>query len=495
VTLDDVDDIETLRRAAKILEAEVQVLVKTVTKLKRRVFELEHGKPEQLELQKIIDDLEEQLARRNKLLFGDSSEKRGAAKTKKTEEKQQTGHGRREQPELEVVEQIHVENVEDETCELCGGHLEASEGFFEESEEIEHIERRFVIKKHRRQKYKCECGSCIRTAKGPLKLFDGARYSVGFAVHVAMAKYADHLPLERQVRGMKRDGLLVDSQTLWDQVNALAGHLAPAYERLREHVLSQPVIGVDETHWKLMGEKGKKKGGKGKRWQAWAICCPDAVHYSFEDSRGAKTASAILYGYDGVVLTDGYAAYESVKKSGGKFTLAHCWAHVRRKFVEVEEQHPGRCTEVLDLIGQLYEVERQAKDKPPDEVLALRKERSRKIVLAIQKWALEAEALPESNLGRAIKYMGSLWDGLRVFLDDPLVGLDNNGTERALRGIVLGRKNHYGSRSVRGTEVAAILYTLIESAKLAGVGPHTYLKTAITAALRGQQTPLPHEVA
>ena len=495
MTLDDLEDIETLRRAAKMLEAENLQMAKMITRLKRELFELKHGKAEQLELQLQIQELEDQLARRNKVLFGDSSEKRGTDKPKKSPEKKQTGHGRREQPELEVVEQLHVENVEDETCDLCGGHLEASEGFFEESEEIDIIERRFVIKKHCRQKYKCECGSCIKTASGPLKLFDGARYSVGFAVHVAIAKYADHLPLERQVRGMQRDGLVIDSQTLWDQINVLARYLAPAYERLKGYVLSQPVVGVDETHWKLMGEKGKKKGGKGKRWQAWAICCPNAVHYSFEDSRSAKTASAILDGYEGVVLTDGYAAYESVKKSGGRFTLAHCWAHVRRKFVEVEEQHPGRCTEVLDLIGQLYEVERRAKDKPPDEVLALRKERSRKIVLAIQKWALEAEALPESNLGRAIKYMGSLWDGLRVFLEDPLVGLDNNGTERALRGVVLGRKNHYGSRSVRGTEAAAIFYTLIESAKLAGVGPQTYLKTAITAALRGNQIPLPHEVA
>src|SRR5690606_22721814 len=111
--------------------------------------------------------------------------------------------------------------------------------------------------------------------------------------------------------------------------------------------------------------------------------------------------------------------YESVRKRGGRFTLAHCWAHVRRKFVEVEEQHPGKCTQVLGLIGELYEVERQARGKPPDEVLALRRERSKNIVLAIQKWALETEALPESNLGRAIAYMGSLWDGLRVFLDDP----------------------------------------------------------------------------
>jgi transposase len=126
-------------------------------------------------------------------------------------------------------------------------------------------------------------------------------------------------------------------------------------------------------------------------------------------------------------------------------------------------------------------------------VLAVRKERAKETILAIQRWALETGALPEGNLGRALKYTGNLWDGLRVFLNDPNVGLDNNGTERAPRGIVVGRKNHYGSRSVRGTEVAAILYSLIESAKLAGVGSHTYLKIAITASLRGSVIPLPHE--
>jgi transposase len=110
---------------------------------------------------------------------------------------------------------------------------------------------------------------------------------------------------------------------------------------------------------------------------------------------------------------------------------------VRRKFVEVEEQHPGRCQEVLDLIGQLYEVERQARGKPPDEVLALRRAKSKPILLAIQNWALEAEALLESNLGKAIKYMSKLWDGLRVFLNHAEVDIDNNATERALRGIVM----------------------------------------------------------
>jgi transposase len=493
VTLDDVEDIETLRRAAKLLDAEVQTLSKLVLKLKRELFELKHGKAEQLKLELQLAELEEQLARRNKLLFGDKSEKSKRESKPSVDKPKQTGHGRREQPALEVVEQIHVAPAGDETCDLCGGHLQASEGFFEDSEEIDVIERRFVIKKHRRQKYKCSCGSCIKTAPAPLKLFAGARYSAAFAAHVAVAKYADHLPLERQVRAMLRDGLVIDSQTLWDQLSTIGRLLTPAHARLKEHVLREPVIGVDETHWKVMGEKGKEQGGKGKLWQVWAICSPNAVHYSIKNSRSAEAAGSVLNGFRGVALTDGYAAYESARKEGGNFLLAHCWAHVRRKFIEVEEQHPGKCTEVLDLIGQLYEIEREAKGRPPDEVLALRKERSAQVVLAIQRWTYGVEALPESSLRRAIAYMGSLWDGLRVFLRDPSVSLDNNATERALRGIVVGRKNHYGSRSERGTEVAAILYSLIESAKLVEINPHTYLVTAIHAALRGAEIPLPHE--
>src|SRR4029078_11002276 len=98
------------------------------------------------------------------------------------------------------------------------------------------------------------------------------------------------------------------------------------------------------------------------------------------------------------------------------------------------------------------------------------------IIRRIHDWALSTSALPQSPLGKAIAYMGSMWDGLQVFLDHPNVELDNNRTERALRGVVIGRKNHYGSRSQRGTEVAALFYSLIESAKLAGGGPHTYLQ-------------------
>ena len=493
MTLHDVSDIETVRKMALLLEAENQKLAREVAKLRREVHELRGGDPEQLALQ--MAGLEEQLAVLRQRMFGESSEKRPRVDKPKTDEKQpQSGHGPKTQPNLAIVERVHVADEADKICGACGGQLDVWNEQFEESEEVDVIERRFVMTKHKRQKYRCRCGQCIETAPGPVKLFAGARYSPKFAVTVAIDKYTDHMPLERQVRAMARDGLDVDSQTLWDQINALARVLEPAHERLHAHVLSQPVIGADETTWRLMGAEGKRQGGDGKTWQVWAAVAPDAVSYRILDSRSAAAAAEVLNGYEGTVICDGYSAYESLRKKGGRFRLAHCWAHVRRKFVEIEEQHPQTCGEVIDLIGQLYEVERLARDGPPEERRRLRNERSKSILKQIHAWALATAALPQSGLGKAIAYMGGIWDGLQVFLDDDNVAIDNNATERALRGVVLGRKNHDGSRSRRGTEVAALFYSLIESAKLVGVGPQIYLQTASSAALRGAVVPLAHEL-
>jgi transposase len=124
----------------------------------------------------------------------------------------------------------------------------------------------------------------------------------------------------------------------------------------------------------------------------------------------------------------------------------------------------------------------------------LRNEKSRDVVRRIQQWALEQRALPQSGLGKAIAYLGAMWKGLVRFLDDPRIPIDNNGTERAMRGPVIGRKNHYGSRSRRGTEVAALFYSLFESAKLCGIEPKAYLRAAVTTALEGGVIPLPHEM-
>lgn len=477
-------DGEQLRRAAKLLERENERLIRQVLELKQQLATAEGKGSEQLEL---LAELERQLAARNRKLFGDSSEKRGSTKTDR-EAPSQTGHGPRVQLELTVTERIHVLDEADHVCPSCGGHLEEMAGQSEDAEEVDVLERQFVLVRHKRQKYRCSCGGCVETAPGPEKLIPGGRYSIDFAASVAIAKYADHLPLERQVRIMKRQGLVVDSQTLWDQINALARHLQPVHEALRAHVLSQPCIGADETFWRLM-----EGNGDNKRWQTWAIVAPNAVSYRILDSRSAAAAAEVLGDYAGTLLCDGYSAYESLRKRGGKFEIAHCWAHVRRKFVEAEEVAPEAAREVLDLIGEMYAAE--ADCDAEDARARIRVERSRDIVRRIQDWALKQEGLPRSPLQKAIAYMGDLWPGLLRFLDDPWLSLDNNATERALRGVVLGRKNHFGSRSERGTDVAALFYSLIESAKLAGVEPDAYLRGAARQAIRGERISLPHELA
>jgi transposase len=112
----------------------------------------------------------------------------------------------------------------DKICPKCGGGLQVWAGQFEQSDEIDVVERSYRIVRHKRQKYRCQCGECIDTALGPDKLLPGGRYSVDFAISVAIGKYADHLPLARQSRMMARDGLLIDTQTLWDQIFVLARH-------------------------------------------------------------------------------------------------------------------------------------------------------------------------------------------------------------------------------------------------------------------------------
>jgi transposase len=491
VSFETETDLATLQQAVRLLEQENRKLIRLNFELRQALAEAKGERAQQLELQ--IAALEQTLASRNRALFGDSSERRPtetAGHNESAEKEPQTGHGPRQQ-ELPIIERVHELDEADRVCTSCGGALQEWSGQFEESTEVDLLERRFVQLRHKRKKYRCACGGCVETAPGPLKLMSGGRYSIDFAISTAVAKYADHMPLERLARALGRHGLKVDSQTLWDQINALARVLAPAHDALHAYVLSQSCIGADETHWKVMGLQNAN--GKTKRWQAWAICAPDAVSYRIKAGRGLEHAADVIGNYQGVVLSDGYAVYEALRKQRRGMLLAHCWAHVRRKFFEVEELQTGTCAEVLDLIGALFDVERRARDASiaGDDLLALRQHESKPIVDRIHQWALQQRALPQSPLGKAIAYMGGLWPGLTLFLERAEVPVDNNATERALRGIVIGRKNHYGSRSQRGTEVAALFYTLIESCKLADVDPYDYLRAAAHAALRGEVLPLP----
>jgi transposase len=484
VKIETETDIERLRQMALLLQTENDRLLKRLTQLSAELA-VAQGKDAQT-LQLEIQLLKEQLDNRTRELFASSSEKRAANGNADKASQPRHGHGPTEQPSLPIVEVIHPLDEADKICPKCGGGLLEWKEQFEEAEEIDVVERSFRIVRHKRQKYRCRCGECIETALGPPKLIPGGRYSVDFAVSVAVAKYTDHLPLARQARQMARLGLEIGTQALWDQINALAAHLEPTHNALHDHVLSAWVIAADETRWPLLGKPGSSK------WHAWAVCSKDEIAYRILPSRSADAGSLVLKDYTGTVVADGYTAYTTLQERAGpaSFDLANCWVHCRRKFVKAEPHYP-QAAEVLEKIGQLYKIE--AEVRPTDaewrhKLSQLRRTKSAPIVEDIHDWLTSQQVLPKSSLGKAIGYMLGLWPGLKKFLDNPDIPMDTNQVERGMRALALGRKNHYGSRSQRGTRVAALFYSLIESAKLAGIEPAAYLAEATRRAIANPGT-------
>lgn len=426
--------------------------------------------------------LAELVARQQHALFGKSSERRrSGAPKEKAPPKEQTGHGPREQPELERVEVPHELAAGERICPCCGGELEVMKGQFETTELVGVTDREYVLEVHQSQKYRCACNGAVVTAPGPKRLVAGGRYSPHFVIEVALAKYADHLPLARQVHILKRDGVRIDTQTLWDQLDLLADYLQRTYEAIIKEILTHPVIHADETPWYLMASGGKTV--ENKTFQAWGLVAPELVAYRIQEARSNDAGKAVLGDYQGVVMADAYTVYRSLASQSGGFVVAHCWAHVRRKFVECEENAPEHAAVAIGFIKKLYEVEREA---TPQTRAELRDRKSRAVVDELLAWVreLRPKVLPRSGLGEALGYLINQEAGLRRYLDDPRIPIDNNACERALRGLALGRKNHYGSRSRRGTEVAAIMYTLVESAKLAGVSPRAYLRAVVDLAMQ-----------
>ena len=492
--LENIQDRETLQQAAILLEKTVIRLNQENAKLRAENARL---RGQDVDPQMELELLKEQLAAMQRKLYGASSEKRprNDSEAENKPEAPRRGHGPKSQPNLPIQFVPHTLAEDDRTCSICGQVMVEMRDQAEESEEITVIGVEYKILKHFRQKYRCRCNEQVLTAPPPVKLIPGGRYSIDFAVHVAVNKYLDHLPLERQVRAMGRAELDVDSQTLWDQIQALARHLEPTYEALCTKVLDSDVVYADETFWRNHENRNTSK------WWTWCVASDDIAAYRILKHRSKEAAGQVLGGFVGVAMTDGWGAYQAlVKERDGPppgIVLAHCWAHVRRKFVEAEDAYPELSEHAVKQIGKLFEIERDvprlaqsATIEEREGILELRRqvreERSKKIINGLLKWAIEhrGAVLPGSKMGKAINYMLKLWEGLTRFIKDPLIPLDNNAAERALRGVVVGRKNHYGSKSKRGTEVAALFYTLFETAKLSQVDPRAYVTQAATRAIQ-----------
>jgi transposase len=396
----------------------------------------------------------------------------------KVDRKPRSSTGPTPQPLLPVIEQVFTLDDADRACPSCGGKLTPMKDQFEESEMIDVIETSYHVVKVKQQKYVCRCGGCIDTALGPARALPGSRYSLAFAIKVLLDKWLDHIPLERQVRILERHGLVVTSTTLWDLAYALTQRLTGVSDALLAHVKSQPVIGLDQTSWPRLETDASKP------WQMWCLTAPNVVVHRIRDDKSAATFKALVGDYQGTIIADALSTHDAGARDGPGIVLAGCWAHVLRRFRDAKDDHP-EAERALAWIGALYKIDERGEGDLA-HVGELRRAEAPAILAELRAWLLEHAGATHISIGKAAAYTLGIWERLVRFVGDPRIPLDNNATERAIRGPVVGRKNHYGSKSRRGTEVAATLYSILETAKLQGIDPAAYLNAALEAADRGE---------
>jgi transposase len=452
-------------------QVQIEQLLKV---LAQKCRELESLKGNPKELQQTLAFMEE-LTKKAKQAKETAEAAQGAKSKKSRKPREQFGNT--EQPNIEHQERLFELDAADLVCPSCGAELEPMKGQFETSEMIDVIEVSYKLVTVKQQKYRCKCGGCVDTALGPERATSGGRYSLDFAIKVVVDKYEDHIPLARQQRILRRHGVTITTQALWDQVNVIARQLEATSNALLAAALAEGVIGLDQTSWKRLD-------GKGKPWQMWAITTPKIVCHRIRDDKGTDTFVDLVGGYQGIVVCDALKTHEAGARESPGIKLAGCWAHVFRKFKEAEPDHPeaGLATK---WIGKLYEIDASAGDDL-ERRAELRRTESTAILETFKTWLWSQAVLETLSIGKAAAYTIANWERLSRFIDDPHVPLDNNATERAIRGPVVGRKNHYGSKSRRGTEAASAIYSLIETAKLHGLNSQHYLREAVRAARRDE---------
>lgn len=424
-------------------------------------------------------------------LFDQKPEETETVSYERKKKKKREKFGRTEQIELPRIPVVHELTPE----EMAAQKLKPMEGQFEVSELINVTPAKFVVEEHKRQKYVSIDPEqapldqpAIVTAPGPLKLKDGGRYSVEFGVEVGLGKFQWHLPLDRQVRIMKTHGLVTTSQALFAQIDTIGWYLGNAVmpgivAKIKSHRVNQ----ADETYLENLAKDAKS------RFWLWSVMNQEAVLFDVFDSRAKKSAAEFLKGIEGVLLTDGYYAYKALASE--VLVLANDWVHVRRKFVAAEKTHPQESRWFVDQIRVLFDIEEALSGKTSFEIIAARKEKSQPIVEAIGAKCRELEqtTLPQSPLGKAVKYTLKLGSGLNVFLTNAEVPLDTNWIERTLRSPVVGRKNYYGAKTLANARMAAIWHSVIQSCVINGVEPREYITATLRAILTKQKVLMPWE--
>jgi transposase len=387
-----------------------------------------------------------------------------------------------------------VETVIDVSSTICPGCSGSLHRIGEDvSERLDIVPAQFRVLVVRRPKYACRsCEDVVVQAPAPTRLIEGGLPTEATVAQVLVSKYADHLPLYRQAQIYARQGVNLDRSTLADWVGRAAFLLRPVHQRLLDNLKASTKLFADETTAPVLDPgRGRTKTGQlfayARDDRPWGGTDPPGVAYIYAPDRKAVQPIAHLAGFRGILQVDGYAGYKALAQRN-EVSLAFCWSHVRRRFYELAQSGPAPiASEVLTRIAALYRIEDDIRGRSPKERLAVRQERTRPLVEALQPWLREKLSLisQKTKLAEAIRYALSRWAGLGFFLDDGRVEIDNNIVERAIRPIALNRKNALFAGSDGGAEHWAVIASLIETCKLTDIEPYGYLADVITRIVNG----------
>jgi transposase len=369
-------------------------------------------------------------------------------------------------------------------CPDCGGELKSLGEDI--AEMLEYVPARFRVIRQVRPKLACSRCDKIVQAEAPSRPIARGLAGPGLLAHVLVSKYCDHLPLYRQAEIYAREGVELDRATLADWVGGASEILSPLVEALRRHVMSAEKLHADDTPVPVLAP-GNGKTKIGRLWtyvrddRPAGDTTPPAVWFAYSPDRKGEHPGRHLGEFRGVLQADAYAGFNHLYEDG-RIQEAACWAHVRRKFYDLQVAHHSPVAqEALERIAALYAIEREIRGRPPHERREVRQARARPVLDSLHEW-LEG-CLPKlsrkSDTTAAVKYALSLWESLVRYADDGRLEIDNNAAERALRVVALGRKNYLFAGSDAGGERAAALYSVIGTAKLNGLDPESYLRDVL----------------
>jgi len=386
-----------------------------------------------------------------------------------------TPRGRKPLPRHLKRERIEHDLAESEKhCAQCGQDLRRIGE--ETSERYEYLPAQMKVLEEACLKYACAC--TVRTATKPAQPIEKSTAGASLLAQVIVAKFADHLPLHRQAKMFARHGVELADQTLCGWLAQCAALLEPLYTRLKDFVLDSKVVGTDDTPVKVL-DRSLKQTRKGRIWPYVGDRGHPAVVYDYTGTRERAGPEMFLEQYRGYLQADAYVAYDSffTKPERGMIEVA-CWAHARRHICQALDSDPSRMRTVLLLIAGLYRVEKLARERglAGEDLRVLREQGARPILETLHGYLLEIheQLLPKSEAGQAVSYVLKNWVALTRYCSDPDLAIDNNHTERSLRGWAVGRNNWTFFGSDRGGRTAAVLRSFVASCELVKVDPFAW---------------------